>query len=119
MMKQAKTLLLDDKVSDEWSKKVCDEMLVTNQLKYDSCAQARDFLLDCAQNIVEATGDSFWGSGLNIQQMKECLMDYWPGQNNMGKILMTIHDNLQAELPESSKRKAESPLSNDSKLSQI
>ena len=51
-------------------------MLVTNQLKYKSCEHARDFLLDCAQTTVEATGNSFWGSGLNIQQTKECLMDY-------------------------------------------
>ncbi len=117
VMKWAKELLPDDKISDDWSRKACDEMLVTNQLKYDSYEHARDFLLDCVQTIVEATSNSFWGSGLNVQQTKECLIDYWPGQNNMGKILMTIYDKLQAELPELSKRKAVSPLSNELKLS--
>ncbi len=46
VMNQANELLPDDKISNNWSRVACDKMLVTNQLKYDSCEHARDLLLD-------------------------------------------------------------------------
>ncbi len=44
--------------------------------------------------MAEATRDNFWGTGLNLQQSGECLLDFWPGDNVMGKILMEIRAKL-------------------------
>ncbi len=68
--------------------------------------------------IVEATGDPYWGSGLNIQQTLDCLPDYWPGENKLGEILMDLRLELQDTTDPERKQKASSPLANDcSKLS--
>ena len=89
-------------------------MLVSNCIKYGSCEHVKEALLDSASVIIEAMGDSFWGSGLNVQQTKECLPNYWLGENHMGKILMCLRDEFCGSLePDGSKRKAASPLSNE------
>ncbi len=94
-------------------------MLQSNRLKYEACEHAREALLQSALTIAEATGDPFWGTGLNVQQMKDCLMQYWPGQNKMGVVLMTIHNEYTQDNTDQDgvKRKAISPLANESKQS--
>ena len=118
IMQKAKQLVPDDKVLDSWKESAIEEMTESNHLKYESCGHVKDFLLDTALTITEATGDPFWGTGLNLQQMKECLSDYWPGENHMGKILMVLRDDIQKQIMESdsSKCKAASPLVNDLKI---
>ncbi len=76
VMKKVKEILPETKVLDTWKDCVYEEMLETNHLKYTACEHIRDILLDTAQTIVETTGDPYWGSGLNVQQTKECLVDY-------------------------------------------
>ena len=68
--------------------------------------------------IAEATRDLYWGTGLSINQTKECLADFWPGENVMGNIglLMELCQEVQdmtISEEEDWKHKAESPLSND------
>ena len=92
---KAKELLPDNKVSDDWKECAVDKMKNSNQLKYTSCVHVKETLLSSALTLVEATGDLFWGSGLNVQHTKECLQEYWPGQNNMGLVLMIVCDELQ------------------------
>ena len=47
---------------------------------------------------MEATSNSFWDSGLGPDHTVSTLKDYWPGENNMGKILSHIRDEiLEAE----------------------
>ena len=94
-MKKAKSLLLDNALSDEWKDKAYTEMLESCWLKFTACSHVKDKLLDSRLTIVEATGDPFWGSGLNIQQTLDCLPEFWPGENNLGKILMQLHLDLQ------------------------
>ena len=114
VMKRAKELLPEDKLLDLWD--ACEEMLASNHLKYKSCEHVKEALLDSASVIVEATGDPFWGSGLNVQQTKECLPNYWPGENHMGQLLMHLWDELHGGLElDGLKRKAASPLSNEPK----
>ena len=55
--------------------------------------------------------------GLNPQQTLDCLMDYWPRESRMGQILMEIRLGYDEPEKESAKRKADRPLSNESKLS--
>ncbi len=37
----------------------------------------------------------YWGTGLNVAKTLECLSDYWPKQNVMGKILMELQSEIQ------------------------
>ncbi len=94
VMKTVKEILLETKVLDIWKARAYEEMLETNCLKYTTCEHVREVLLDTAPTIVEATGDPYWGSGLNVQWTKECLVDYWPRENNMGKILVSLRDEF-------------------------
>ncbi len=94
VIKKVKEILLETEVLDTWKDKAYEEMLETNHLKYTTCEHIREVLLDTAQTIVEATGDPYWGSRLNVQQTKECLVDYWPRENNMGKILISLRDEF-------------------------
>ncbi len=89
-MKRVKSLLLDSELSSEWKDKAYQEMQESCRLKFTSYPHVREKLLSSKLTIVEATGDPFWGSGLNIQQTLDCLLDYWPGQNNLGKILIDL-----------------------------
>ena len=118
-MKKAKELVPNDKVSNKWKEKAYDEMFKTNQLKYQTYKYAHNVLLSSALTIAEATGDPYWGMGLNPQQTLECLMDYWPRENKIGQILMEIRSEYDEPEKESIKRKANSPLSNKPKLSKI
>ncbi len=79
------------------------------------CKHAQEVLLKSAVTIAEATGDTYWGSGLNVQQTKDCLMEYWPGENRTGAVLMAIRDECQGN--DSTKCKADSPLASEPKLS--
>ena len=115
IMKKAKVLLPEDKLTEEWYGCAYDEMLETNRMKYAMCEHAHEVLLKSAVTIAEATGDAFWGSSLNVQQTKECLTKYWPGENKMGVVLMTIHDEYLGG--DSSKHKADSPLASEPKAS--
>ncbi len=75
--------------------------------------------------LVEGTMNTKWGSGLGPDQTKECLPDYWPGENQMGKILINLWKYFQNEAEcmnwkeevskEEWKCKGTSPLSNTAK----
>ncbi len=69
-MQRAKELVPDDKVSEQWKEHAYNEMLESNRLKYSACEYVKDKLLSTGLMIVEATGDRFWGSGLNLIQTK-------------------------------------------------
>ncbi len=66
-------------------------------LKFCSCEHAMEALLGGGLIIVEATGDKFWGSGLTLEQTRQCLPEFWPGENRMGKILIELCQKYMAE----------------------
>ncbi len=113
-MKKAKEALPDSDLLESWQPK--EEMMDSCRLKYQSYPHVRDKLLHMKLTIAEATGDLYWGTGLGVNQTKECLVDFWPGENVMGNILMTLHHELQdmtISEDEECRHKAESPLSKD------
>ena len=107
-MKAAQQILPEPDVSETWKQSAWDEILETCYLKFTSCTHAHEYLLQSRITLAEATRDNFWGTGLNLQQSSECLPDFWPGDNIMGKILMEIRAELKAS--EEKKQKASSPL---------
>ncbi len=58
--------------------------------KFNHCIHARQALIQAKAELVEGTLNKKWGSGLDAVQTKECHLDYWPGHNVMGQILMQI-----------------------------
>lgn len=64
----AKEVLPKDQISEDWQATAKAEMLQSNYLKYSSCTYVRDKLLKSKLILAEATGDSFWGTGLNVTQ---------------------------------------------------
>ncbi len=65
-------------------------MLDVNHRKYKACPYACSALLESRSELVEATGNKRSGMGLKINRTLECLPDFWPSQNLMGKILKTL-----------------------------
>ena len=94
-MKKVKECLPKSEVSESWKQSAVDEMKATCKLKYQSCVHACTALLNSWITLAEATGNPFWGTGLNVAQTLECIPDYWPGSNHMGKTLIDIWAELQ------------------------
>ena len=46
-------------------------------------------------DLVEASPkDTYWGAGVNLRIIQSTPRDQWPGQNELGKLLMKIRDTL-------------------------
>ncbi len=110
-IKLAQEVLPDQETQPEWKSIAVEEMLKTNKLKYDHCPHARTVLTTMKGVLAEATSNTFWGTGLIPDHIRHTLSDYWPGQNQMGKILVQIHQEITVSEPVFEKHKATSPLS--------
>ncbi len=89
-MKIAGSALPKDEEKLEWKDIALREMEVSNVLKFESCAHARAMLASANSHIVEATSNAFWGLGLPPDLTRITLVEYWPGENQFGKVLMKI-----------------------------
>ena len=118
VMQKARTLVPDNETSAEWKASAVSEMTELNLMKFNACSHAREKLLTSKITIAEVTANKFWGTGLTMEQTTQCLLEYWPGQNQMGKILVDLRQKFQQELERDSadtaKHKAESPLMSES-----
>ena len=57
--------------------------------KVRSCTEFKECLIDSDNKVlIEATADDFWASGLNVNITKCTNINFIPGQNTLGKILM-------------------------------
>lgn len=63
-----------------------------NDLKFSQNPDLKDFLISTNNNIiVEASPyDSIWGIGLSVDNANICYPEKWPGENLLGRALMTI-----------------------------
>ncbi len=87
-------------------------------MKFQAYSHAREKLLCSRITIAEATADHFWGTGLTMEQTSQCLPEFWPGQNQMGKVLIDLRLRFQQDIDRDSadtiKCKVESPLMSES-----
>ena len=83
--------------NETWQKQELMAMEFSCRNKFNNCSHARHVLLQARSELVEGTSNLKWGSGLDVQRTKECHPDYWPGENNMGKILSKIWKDFEAE----------------------
>ncbi len=118
-MKLAHQVLPEHETKPEWKEHAVAEMLKSNELKYQSCPHARQSLIESKLIVAEAMIDHFWGSGFPLDMTRTTLSDYWPGKNNLGKILVRIREELRSDTPVCDKWKAESPLESVSKTVKV
>ena len=77
--------------SNTWDIVKLDVMKELVQIKMDSCQAFRDALLESGNKILaEATRDSFYGSGLTPDLTRCTSPSNYPGQNELGKLMMEL-----------------------------
>ncbi len=117
LMQEVKKVLPSDTLDSSWLEKDESVMLDICRKKFWACSHAQQSLLKSRSEIAEATLDKKWGTGLNEICTQECLPDFWPSQNLMGKILKAIRTELLEErrlqhIKGDKKHKQTSPLQN-------
>ncbi len=103
MTKAHRTLPKEDS-SNEWIEEAIPVMTKCVWAKLEGCPHARETLVESSGRLVEATSDTFWGSGMSVEMTRSTLPDYWPGKNSMGKILneLCFEFCLHADTPDMS-----------------
>ena len=85
---------LDSYAVEEWRKtKGVEAMRCVQESKYEYVAEFRSTLMESYTScLVEATQDTFWGAGLLENDALKCEPGCYPGQNNLGILLMKLRD---------------------------
>ena len=80
---------------DSWKQKAEDLCLPGICARFESNECMTNMLLStCGKQIVEATYDTMWGTGVLLHQ-KDCLdMKKWKNVGLLGSMLMKVHDRL-------------------------
>ncbi len=81
-------------MSPDWEAREEYVMHQACQKKFHACSYAHEALLSSKSELVEGTFNLKWGSGLDPKQTLDCLPDYWPGENKMGRILKDLCSEL-------------------------
>ncbi len=101
-MTKAHEALPKEDALNEWIEEAIPVMTKCVWVKLVGCPHVREILVESFGRLVEATSDTFWGSGLSVELTRSTLPDYWPGKNRMGEILSKLWFEfcLQADAPE-------------------
>ena len=81
-------------VSDTWlSKHRIDAMRVALTTKHSQCLTFRESLERSGDSLLaEATNNKYWATGLGPNRTKTTKHSEWPGENNLGILLMELRD---------------------------
>ena len=82
-----------------WNEVKYDVMKAVQEAKAESSYLFREQLLESGDKMLcEGLPDPYWGSGLNIENTITTKPEFWPGQNNLGKILMDLRSRLRNDV---------------------
>jgi len=82
--------------TQQWYDRVRDEILPAIRAKFHQNPKLLDSLLATGDHTLgEAALDPFWGIGLKLNNPQNLDPNLWTGQNIMGKLLMSIRDELK------------------------
>ena len=95
IMYQSQKLIPQD--SRTWQKQEIMAIEFSCRNKFNNCSHARHALLQARSELVEGTSNMKWGLGLDVERTKEYHPNYWPGDNNMSKILSKIWKDFEAK----------------------
>lgn len=87
--------IAEDSIRWNWEKDHVNVMELLLKAKLEQCDMFRQCLIDnCDKILAEATPNKLWGTGMSTYLTQHVAPGYWPGQNQLGAILM----DLAAEL---------------------
>ena len=89
-MTKAHEAPLKEDSSNEWIEEAIPVMMKCVWAKLEGCPHVRETLIELSGRLVEATSDTFWGSGVSVEMTRSTLPDYWPRKNRMGEILSKL-----------------------------
>ena len=75
-MNKAHEVLPKEDSSNEWMEEAIPVMTECVCAKLDGCSHVREALVDSSGRLVEATSDTFWGSGMSVEMTRSTLPDY-------------------------------------------
>ncbi len=81
-------------ISNEWLNKEEEVLCQACFNKFNAYSHTCEALLSSKSELIEGTTNLKWGSWLDPHMTAECLPDYWPGKNKMGKLLKEIRSML-------------------------
>ena len=85
------------KCSDRWKSGICKTVMEKASLaKFTQNRHLADVLLSTGEKeLVEASPrDTFWGAGINLRKIVSTPKSQWPGQNELGQLLMKVRDAI-------------------------
>ena len=85
------------RVSSSWHSRKVDLMRDIIRLKAECCPRFKNSLLATGNKyIVEAVAsDKFWSCGVKKAELRFVNGRNWPGENQMGRLLMELRDQLR------------------------
>jgi hypothetical protein len=90
-----------DKNQGEWNKKQSELIYSVNKIKFTAYPTLAKQLLDTKYAILGAylPNDTILGIGISINDPKSTIRKNWSGQNELGKALMKLREEIRANLP--------------------
>ena len=84
---------------DDWQRCAVDVMRQGIREKMSQNIEARRLLLSTEKSVIADANqfDKFWGIGIDIDDASVFDPRNWTGDNNMGKLLMQVRDELKKE----------------------
>ena len=68
-------------------------MYLAVKLKFDRNPDLKEYLLNTGNKVIaEATWDRYWGTGIDIKHKDAYKTELWPGENQLGKLLMGLRN---------------------------
>ena len=85
-----------------WENNSLEAMEEIITAKSQQVPEFKDYLMKTGKAyLAEATHDSFWASGLSVENTSKVNPEFFPGNNRLGQLLMNLrehlHDNVETE----------------------
>ena len=100
--RDVKILSFKIKTDEKWFERKCPlfDRILAAKLLY--CPEYARALLHSKEILAEAVpGDTYWSTGMSKEDIIYTKMEYWPGQNVMGKMHMKLREIVKTKLKES------------------
>jgi ribA/ribD-fused uncharacterized protein len=80
-----------------WKSQQFDVMLAINTAKFSQVTELREHLLSTGTRVIGESNprDTYWGTGIPTHDKDSLNPSKWQGENNMGKILMSLREQFK------------------------
>ena len=93
---QQKRLAKSVKKDEKWNTMSQEYMMNGLRAKFTQNPSLRNILLRTGTNLLAEASqyDTYWGIGLALESTDKASITNWKGQNNMGKLLIQLREEL-------------------------